>query len=69
MEFTAIALIIGGALWIAWRVWAKKRAAKKTVLEKAWHIVLEDPDYPHRREYEERMRDYEERARKEPDGP
>jgi hypothetical protein len=34
-------------------------------LDRAWRIVLEDPNYPHRRRYEERKRDDEARARKE----
>ena len=68
MELIALGVIVAVVAGLLWRAHAKHRAAKNALLNQAWHVVMEDPDYDHRRRYEERMRDYEERARKESEG-
>ena len=69
MEFILVVCAIVFVALIVWRMRtkarAKSRATKDAALERAWRIVLEDPNYPHRRRYEERKRDDEARARKE----
>jgi len=47
----------------------KKRASTKAknaaALQRAWRTVLNDPNYAHRRQHEERMHDDEIQVRKE----
>lgn len=69
MEFIVIGFIVACVVWFVWRARARNRASKKAVLDQAWHVVLDDPDYTHRRRYEERMREYDERAHKESERP
>jgi hypothetical protein len=57
----AVALIV----WIVWKVRAHDRMLEKATLDQAWRIVLNDPHYGHRRQYEERKREDETRSRKE----
>lgn len=67
MEFIVIGVLIIIVGWLAWRVRARRRAtkeAKDAMLHKAWHVVLDDPDYERRRHYEERLHDVEDEARK-----
>jgi ABC-type nickel/cobalt efflux system permease component RcnA len=68
MEFIAIGVIIATAIWVVWRIRAKRRAEREATLHQAWHVVLDDPDYARRRRYEERRHDDEVRARKEANG-
>ncbi len=43
--------------WSVWKMYAREqgseKATKKATLEQAWHIVLADPHYEQRRQYEE----------------
>jgi len=63
METIIIAVAIVIIAWIAWKVRTKSRATRDAELHQAWQTVLEDPDYAHRRRYEERMRQKEARMR------
>jgi len=76
IELFILAAVIACIVWILWRVRTKRRAAKAAIrkaeeaarqasLDHAWQVVLNDPNYLHRRRYEERMRDDEMQARKE----
>jgi len=65
MEFIVIFVLIVGAVWLVWRIRSSEKASEKAALEEAWDLVLEDPNYDHRRRYEERKRAEEARARKE----
>ena len=65
MEFIVIFGLIGGIVWIIWKVRADTRASKEAALDRAWREVLNDPNYMHRRHYEERKREDEAQARKE----
>jgi hypothetical protein len=69
MEFIAIGVIVATVVWVVWRIHAKRRATREAALHQAWHVVLDDPDYAHRRRSEERKHDYEVRARKEENSP
>ena len=51
MNFIFILLLIAGVGWIIWR-W---RVTDKMALEQAWHLVLEDQNYEHRRRYYEHL--------------
>ena len=68
MEFLTIFGMFAVIVWLILKVRAGIRAAKKANevnLEKAWQMVLNDPNYTHRRPHEERKHEFEERARKE----
>ncbi len=52
-EFFAVPLIIALIVWVVWKVRTKKREEEKDRLDEAWHTVLSDPNYLHRRRYEE----------------
>jgi hypothetical protein len=69
MELIIIIATIACIVWIVWRMRAKKRARTQAqsdaVLHRAWRTVLSDPNYTHRKRYEERMHDDEMRVRKE----
>jgi hypothetical protein len=62
MEIVIIISVIAGIIWIVWKARATSRAAKAAALDRAWREVLSDPDYPQRRDHEERKR--EKRARR-----
>jgi hypothetical protein len=64
MEFIFIIFIFSGIVWILWNVRSSSRASKLAALDEAWRIVLADPNYMHRRRYEERMREDEAQLRK-----
>jgi FtsZ-interacting cell division protein ZipA len=68
MELIVVILAIACIAWIVWRIWRKKRASTKAkndaALQRAWRTVLNDPNYTHRRRYEERMHDDEIQVRK-----
>ena len=49
MNFIIILLLISGVGWIIWR-W---RVKDRVELDQAWRLVLEDPNYEHRRRYYE----------------
>ena len=61
MNFIFLLILIAGVGWIIWR-W---RVKDKMDLERAWRVVLEDPNYEHRRRYYEHLVDSEKRIRKE----
>jgi len=65
MEFIVIFILVGSIVWIFWKVRAATRASKEAALNRAWREVLNDPNYMHRRRYEERKREEEARVRKE----
>ena len=68
MEFLIIFGMFAAIVWLILKVRAGIRASKKASevnLEKAWQLVLKDPNYAHRRPHEERKHEYQERARKE----
>jgi len=64
MEFIVIIFIIFGIAWMIWNVRTSSRAEKAATLDDAWRIVLADPNYAHRRRYEERLREDEAQIRK-----
>lgn len=55
--------------WIAWKWWAREqrleKATERATLEQAWRIVLADPHYEQRRQYEEHKHKVEAQLRKE----
>ena len=53
MELMILLFVILFILWIVWRILSKNRAVREAALDEAWHIVLSDPDYEHRRQEEE----------------
>lgn len=57
MEIFIFLIAGGGIVWIVWIVRKANRAREKAVLDNAWRIVLNDPDYVKRRRHEERKRD------------
>jgi len=61
VNFIFLLILIAGVGWIIWR-W---RVKDKMDLERAWRVVLEDPNYEHRRRYYEHLVDSEKRIRKE----
>jgi hypothetical protein len=63
-----ISIIVCPIAFIAWILWRKRTitlASDKAALDKAWHVVRDDPNYMQRRLYEERRSEDEARARKE----
>ena len=67
MEFIVIFLMLACIVWLVMKLRAEKKETKKAKLNEAWRTVLNDPEYIHRRRYEERVRAEEEQARK-PEG-
>ena len=65
MEIVVLFIVVAGIVWIVWKVRADVRASRNADLEHAWRVVLDDPNYAHRRRFEERKREDEARARKE----
>ena len=61
MNFIIILLLISGVGWIIWRLWVKDRVE----LDRAWRLVLEDPNYEHRRRYYEQLVSSEQRKAEE----
>ncbi len=71
MEFIIIAFLAGAIVWIvliAWKVRVHDQVLEKATLDQAWRIVLADPHYVHRRQYEERRHELEAQLRKEAAG-
>jgi len=64
MEFIIIILLVIALIWAVWKMRIKVRASREATLDQAWREVLDDPNYNHRRRYEERKREDEARARK-----
>ncbi len=67
MEFITIAFLAAGivlVVWIVWKVRVHDRMLENATLDQAWRIVLTDPHYAHRREYEERRHELEAQLRK-----
>jgi len=61
MNFIIILLLIAGVGWIIWR-W---RVKDRVELDQAWRLVLEDPNYEHRRRYYEQLVSSEQRKAEE----
>ena len=61
MNFIFILLLIAGVGWIIWR-W---RVKDRMELDRAWRLVLEDPNYEHLVRSEERRAVEDARMRKE----
>jgi hypothetical protein len=63
-----VAVVVWSAL-IVWKWWTREqrseKAAEKATVEQAWHIVLADPHYGQRRQYEEHKQKVEAQLRKE----
>ena len=68
MEFIILGCLIVSTVWIIWKVLAHERALDSATLHQAWQIVLADPHYKHRREYEEHKYEMERQLRKEAKG-
>jgi len=64
MEFIVIFSMLACIVWLVMKLRAEKKETKKAKLNEAWRTVLNDPEYIHRRRYEERVRAEEEQARK-----
>ena len=61
MKLIFILLLIAGVGWIIWR-W---RVKDRVELDQAWRLVLEDPNYEHRRRYYEQLVSSEQRKAEE----
>ena len=61
MNLIVILLLMAVVGWIIWR-W---RAKDRMELDRAWRLVLEDPNYEHRRRYYERLVHSEQRRAEE----
>jgi hypothetical protein len=68
VEIIIILFLVASIVWIVRKVRAHDRALEKDALHQAWRIVLDDPHYVHRRQYEERKHEEEARLRKEAEG-
>jgi hypothetical protein len=56
MDLLVIIVFFGSIVYVVLR-WRKNvRSERKMILDGAWRIVLSDPNYDHRRNYEERAR-------------
>ena len=64
MEFFAVPLIVALIVLAIWKGRTMRRASDQARLDKAWRIVLSDPNYAHRRRVEEYNREVEAQARK-----
>jgi len=53
MELLVVPIIIACIAWAVWKVRTKNRESDNARLDEAWHTVLSDPNYAHRRRYEE----------------
>jgi len=69
MELIFLVAVIVLIPWIVWKTWARdqglEKTAEKATLEQAWRIVLDDPHYEQRRQYEEHKHKVEVQLRKE----
>jgi hypothetical protein len=65
LEIVLIILLAAPIAWIVWKVRAHDRALENASLHEAWRMVLDDPHYEHRRQYEERKRQVEAQLQKE----
>jgi hypothetical protein len=61
MNIILLLILIAGVGWIIWRL----RVRDKMELDRAWRLVLEDPDYEHRRRYYEHLVSSEQRKAEE----
>ena len=68
LEFSILLFVVASILWLVWKWRTQDRASKKATVEQAWRIVLDDPHYAQRRQYEEHKRAEEARLRKEAEG-
>jgi hypothetical protein len=64
MEIVIMPFIVAGIIWAVWKVRTKHRAEDMAHLDNAWRVVLNDPNYMHRRRYEEYSHEVEAQARK-----
>jgi hypothetical protein len=51
--FVVLALVIWWGIYKAWRRKQFRREEEEDMLRQAWSIVLRDPNYHHRKRYEE----------------
>ena len=59
MEIIIILSLVACIVWLLWKLRIKIRAENEAALGEAWRVVLNDPNYLHRRRDEERRRDAE----------
>ena len=63
-----VVVVVWSALTV-WNMWTRdqrlEKATKKATLEQAWGIVLADPHYEQRRQFEERRHEVKAQLRKE----
>jgi ABC-type nickel/cobalt efflux system permease component RcnA len=65
VELIVLIVLATAIVWIIWKVLAYERALDSTTLDQAWKIVIADPHYKHRREYEEHKHEMERQLRDE----
>jgi hypothetical protein len=68
LEIVIIFCVVVSIVWIVWKLRAHDQALEKATLDQAWRVVLDDPHYEHRRQYEERKHEDEARLRREAEG-
>ncbi len=69
MELIVFVCLAAAVVWFVWIARKHDResekAAKKATLDQAWRIVLADPHYEQRRQFEERRHEVKAQLRKE----
>ena len=55
MNFIFLLILIAGVGWIIWRARVKRQEDIDTSLDRAWRLVIKDPNYEHRRRYYEQL--------------
>jgi hypothetical protein len=68
LEIVIIFCVVVSIVWIVSKLRAHDQALEKATLDQAWRVVLDDPHYEHRRQYEERKHEDEARLRREAEG-
>jgi hypothetical protein len=68
LEIVIIFCVVVSIVWIVWKLRAHDQALEKATLDQAWRVVLDDPHYEHRRQYEERKHEDEAPLRREAEG-
>jgi hypothetical protein len=65
MEILVIFLLVALIAFLTVHTQTQKKRRRKMALSEAWRIVLDDPNYEHRRRYEETLREDDLRLKKE----
>ena len=65
LEIVILLCVVVSIVWIVWKVRAHDEALENAALDQAWRVILDDPHYEHRRQYEERKHEYEAQLRRE----